>query len=373
LKSNYQLWLKLKKARQEELDALISSGAEQGRKEIKEAINECVSLMKSVKQEFWQLFECLLDGPLVEGWKKIIKDKCDGECHVVKGGIKKSAKRGRTFTAMHACIRVWLLNIMRPNAAERHHVYMQTQIRLPARGCSIKAFISRIVEINGYAKFLPCLKDVEGSPEQLKRMDRPFTELELCNIVLQAIPYPFACAFWANKGAGHFPVDLRVMTEDLALHKPEFKRTQGVVEKLSGGPQTTYQKSSTEEKGGSKRKAKPNPQNSDKKNSDKSKKHKQGNKKLCKLCKQWSPNWKHTHKTGNCHHWDKTGNHLEYAKQANAISQDKEKEILNCFAQMQKDNRKLLKKLSKTTHKSSKKKKRKSNGSSSDSDSSDSE
>ena len=38
LKSNYQLWLKLKKARQEELDALISTGTEQGRKEIEKAI-----------------------------------------------------------------------------------------------------------------------------------------------------------------------------------------------------------------------------------------------------------------------------------------------------------------------------------------------
>ena len=124
LKSNYQSWLKMKKARQEELDALISTGADQGCKEIKEALNECVSSMKSVKQDFWELFECLLDGPLVEGWKKIIKDECNGEYHIAKGGIKKLAKRGRTFTAMHACIRIWLLNVMRPNAAECHHVYM---------------------------------------------------------------------------------------------------------------------------------------------------------------------------------------------------------------------------------------------------------
>ena len=163
------------------------------------------------------------------------------------------------------------------------------------------------------------------------------------------------------------------MTEDLALLESKFKRTQGVVEKLSGGPRTNYQKSSTKEKGDGKRKAKPDPQNSDEKNSEKSKKHKQGNKKLCKLCKKWSPNWKHTHKTGNCRCWDKTGKRLEYIKQDNSISQDKEKEILNCFAQMQKDNRKLLKKLSKKTRKSSKKKKRKSNNFSSESDSRDSE
>ena len=36
LESNYQSWLKLKKSHQEELDALISTGTEQGRGEIKE-------------------------------------------------------------------------------------------------------------------------------------------------------------------------------------------------------------------------------------------------------------------------------------------------------------------------------------------------
>ena len=59
-KSNYQLWLKMKKACQEEFDALISTGADQDHEEIKEAINECVSSMKFVKQDFWQLFERLL-------------------------------------------------------------------------------------------------------------------------------------------------------------------------------------------------------------------------------------------------------------------------------------------------------------------------
>ena len=102
LKSNYQLWLKLKKAHQEELNTLISTGAEQGHKEIEDAINECISLMKSVKQEFWQLFERLLDGPLVEGWKKIIKDECNGETHIAKGGIKKLSKRAYIYS--HACV-----------------------------------------------------------------------------------------------------------------------------------------------------------------------------------------------------------------------------------------------------------------------------
>ena len=53
LKSNYQSWLKMKKARQEELDALISTGADNSHTKIGKAINECKSLMTSVRMEFW--------------------------------------------------------------------------------------------------------------------------------------------------------------------------------------------------------------------------------------------------------------------------------------------------------------------------------
>mmetsp|Transcript_3324 Transcript_3324/g.6163 ORF Transcript_3324/g.6163 Transcript_3324/m.6163 type:complete len:99 (-) Transcript_3324:470-766(-) len=98
--------------------------------------------MKSVNIKFWKLFECLLDGPLVGGCKKIIADKCDTSPHVAKGGIKKSSKQGCIFEVMQVCTRVWLLSGMRPNAAERHLVYMQTQICLPTRGCNIESFIS---------------------------------------------------------------------------------------------------------------------------------------------------------------------------------------------------------------------------------------
>ena len=248
IKANYTSWQKMKKAWQEELDSLVTSGEENNQEEVKEAIKECKSSMKSIKQEFWQLFEHLLDGTLVTGQKTIVVDKCDAAAHVAKKGIHTESKHSRTFDDMNACTYVWLLNVMKPNAAECHANYMQTQIRMPPRGLEIKLFVICLLEINGYVKFLSCQKDFEDSPAQFDCMDKPFPNLELCNIVLRAIPYPFTCAYQANKGSHHFPVDIKVITEDLALIKPEFKHTQHIVEKIQGGICAHNPKSSSEEK-----------------------------------------------------------------------------------------------------------------------------
>ena len=84
---------------------------------------------------------------------------------------------------------------MKPNAAERHCMYMQTQIYMCQRGVKVKGFILRIVEMNDYLELMPCIKDVEGLPAELTREDQPFSGMELCYIVLNAIPYGFACAY----------------------------------------------------------------------------------------------------------------------------------------------------------------------------------
>ena len=59
--------------------------------------------------------------------------------------------------------------------------------------------------------YLPTLKDEEGSPQALPRGNDPFTEIELCNVILTALPFSFASAFWAAKGAKHFPVSVQTL------------------------------------------------------------------------------------------------------------------------------------------------------------------
>ena len=86
-------------------------------------------------------------------------------------------KRGNTFAALSTCIRCWLLKIVKPNAAERHKQYMRMQICMPKRGVLVEQFIERILQLNEFTKYLPCLKDQEGALSALERVDTPFTEL----------------------------------------------------------------------------------------------------------------------------------------------------------------------------------------------------
>jgi hypothetical protein len=72
---------------------------------------------------------------------------------------------------------------------------MLSQIVWPATKIEIGAFVDRVIEINTYNKHLPSLKDEEGSPEELVQGNVTFTKLELCNVILTALPFGFASAF----------------------------------------------------------------------------------------------------------------------------------------------------------------------------------
>ncbi len=68
--------------------------------------------------------------------------------YIAKNDIKKPGKHGQTNTALETCICMWSLLVMKPNAAERHRVYMQTQIVMCLCGLPVKGFVARVVEMN---------------------------------------------------------------------------------------------------------------------------------------------------------------------------------------------------------------------------------
>jgi len=76
----------------------------------------------------------------------------------------------------------------------------------------------------------------------------------------------------------------------------------------------------------------------------------------CQYCAQWSKSSIHTHSTKDCCKWhpDSTSKYSRKAKNANRYARDSS-DMKVCFAQIRKENKKLLKKLS------SKKKSKKSN------------
>jgi len=66
------------------------------------------------------------------------------------------------------------------------------------------------------------------------------TDIELCNIVLKVLPFNFAFTFWASKGAGHFPICIKTLKEDLKLVAPIYMVTAKLVAQVKRGiPQVT--------------------------------------------------------------------------------------------------------------------------------------
>ena len=302
------------------------------------------------------MFELLLDASLVADWRAIVKKETTQDGYVAKNGVRRSGIRGKSYAALRACIHTWLLRVMKHNAAERHRNYLQTQIVMPQRGLEVKIFISRVVELNLYLAILPCLKDVKESPQSLARADVPFSEMELCTIILNAIPYQLACAYWAKHEPNHFPLDVDLLTNELVLLEPQFSKTQQLLEQVRGKKKKNEAAAKAEREAAA---AASGDQPKGARNTSRRSSKKQGNK-HCERCAKWHPSAKDTHNTNECKRFTASGEDLFKKRQrersANAHRKSSSEEMAQCFATAQKEQTALLKKLLKTNRKSKKRK-----------------
>ena len=86
--------------------------------------------------------------------------------------------------------------------------------------------------MNYYNKYLPSLKDEEGSPTKLIRSNEPFSQLEMCK-------FNFASSFWAAKGAKHLPVCVKTLKADLQLIEPAYSVTAKLAAQVKLNAKTT--------------------------------------------------------------------------------------------------------------------------------------
>ena len=207
-----------------------------------------------------------------------------------------------------------------------------------------------------YLEFMPYLKDVEGSPAESTRAHRPFSGMELCYIVLNAIPYGLACAYWAKHDANHFPMDIEKMCEELVLLEPAFGRTQQFLDQINArGPKLS-------------RKSGKNQAHKDKDSNscdtggpknDKGEAVASAEAKHCARCAKYDKNnfFASTHNTDKCRRFDTNGNYIKNrgknsknrgggTKNVNFSSLDMT-DMKECFAQYNRDHKKVMKLLSK--------------------------
>ena len=231
---------------------------------------------------------------------------------------------------------------------------------MPNRGSKVKGFITRLVELNLYLDMLPCLKQLEDSPDGLKRADIRFDEMELCTIILNAIPYRLACAYWSKYSTNHFPTSVSDLNDDLVLLEPEFNQTQRLLDQVkTAGGKPSGEKNKGKNANGKRDADQAIPKKTVEREAPKNggdRKKRRGNK-YCSRCAKFWPSAKNTHNTKDCRRFDENGKNLFDGNKrngnANAVTQEKP-DFAKCFAQMQKDNSKLLKLLKKKKAKKAK-------------------
>ncbi len=84
--------------------------------------------------------------------------------------------------------------------------------------------IERMKWANEVIKYLPCMKHVENSPSGWPIMNTPFSEIELCIHIINALPLDLAVAYWVSKGQ-HFPTCVKTLGDDLKLVEAQVKQT----------------------------------------------------------------------------------------------------------------------------------------------------
>ncbi len=66
----------------------------------------------------------------------------------------------------------------------------------------------------------------------MKHTDVPFNEIKMCMIILHDVPLKLSTTYWANKGVGNFPTEMRALIDDLALLEPKYQCTQKNLEQV---------------------------------------------------------------------------------------------------------------------------------------------
>ena len=112
-------------------------------------------------EEVFNYFEQLLAESLTPQLVDIVQDECYSEGYIKLNGKKNTSgkKRGLCWSSLTACKRRFLLTVVAEDAAESHRRYMSTLLR-KAKAVTCKQFIMRIMQMNTYTVYLPCLKPV---------------------------------------------------------------------------------------------------------------------------------------------------------------------------------------------------------------------
>ena len=162
--------------------------------DISEALAELEHNRKDLKNGIFDLFGSLVSDDLRKKWEIIVARECDSPNYVDLDGKRQAIKRGRSVASVVPCYTHFLRLFGPQDSAERQKNYIQQLLRLIFDICNVEQAFFRVAEMNGYIKWLPCLKNEENSPAEMERI-LPLNGFELCGALVRSLPRSIETAY----------------------------------------------------------------------------------------------------------------------------------------------------------------------------------
>ena len=260
----------------------------------------------------------MVSDELRKKWEIIVDRECDSPNFVDFDGKRQTAKRGRSLESLEACYTHFLRLFGPQDSAERQKNYLQQLLRLCFDIASVEQCFFRVGEVNQYIKWMPSLKNEEGSPDEMPRI-APLNGFELCSALVRMLPRPIETAYTvAGPRFECNVVELRKKIEDVVDNqKTKSAEVKAIVHSMGiatddGRIPKKDRRASSNNSSNNKNHNKQNGRGSGKGDQ----KSASGGAKPCAHCSKWKPNSdaKYTHTTDQCNTFNADGSRKKRAQ-----------------------------------------------------------
>ena len=247
--------------------------------------------LRVIAAKLFSTYANLLSTEKRMAWDKIVERQCDVMNWTDLKGQKHEKARAKSMKSFLDCTKHHVLTMFSMDAAEVEKYYISTVIKKPVR-ITIRAFFTRVEQLNSYIALLPSIYDSPKATPATKPA-KPFSESELAGHILRACPETWQAQY--DLIQQHVPQDLTKLLAVLEnIEKASFASNTPAKLPTSNGNGNGNGNGNSE-----KRKGNPSADRIPRKKPKKSEKH-------CVLCQKHG-GAANTHNTNECRRFEKDG------------------------------------------------------------------
>ena len=150
---------------------------------LKASLDEAREKRGKAIQKIFDQFENLLGHKARARWSGLIVRTCVKD----HPATEPAPPPELSMKNLQKCHREFWLDVFQQDAAENQREYLQHCLKMPWE-MYLRAWVTRIRHLPRMVRYLPCLADMEDAPAGIERANRELSEIELCQLIMRAIP-----------------------------------------------------------------------------------------------------------------------------------------------------------------------------------------